>query len=101
MRTLLYISLIIFSFSCNSGQKGNDVGESDGEVIYQENCMLCHGEKGDEGRSGASDLSKSLMDNEQMKEVIVHGRKSMPPFDYLSDEEVKLVIKYIEERIIK
>ena len=71
-------------------------GNVDGKLVYEKNCMICHGEHGDEGNSGASDLSKSLMNEEQKVNTIKYGRGDMQPFDYLSEDEIGAVVDYIE-----
>ena len=48
MKLILLIPLIIFITGCNPGDKdnGSDSAALSGEVIYNKNCLGCHGSKG-------------------------------------------------------
>jgi cytochrome c5 len=74
----------------------NPNNENDGQAIYTANCKGCHGEDGSLGMSGAADLSKSVMDANNMMVVIKEGKGNMQAFDKLSDAQVQAVIKYVQ-----
>jgi mono/diheme cytochrome c family protein len=77
-----------------------------GEAVYQARCVLCHG--GD-GRSqttlgkqlGALDLHSPLVQKKtdaEIKNVILHGQKNMPPFDgQITSAEIDQVISHLRE----
>ena len=73
--------------------RGED-GELDGKLIYQHNCMVCHGETGNDGNPDAADLVHSLLDVEEMEKAVREGRGDMDPVD-LSKEETTAVIEYV------
>jgi mono/diheme cytochrome c family protein len=65
--------------------------------IYTNNCVVCHGEKGDKGLMGAPNLSNSSMTLEQRIEIIQNGKNTMPAFgSKLSSDEIKAVALYIQ-----
>lgn len=67
-----------------------------GTTIYERKCMSCHGTDGRLSLSGAKDLSSTSKSPEELKEVIINGKNSMPAFkDILSDEEIDAVNGYI------
>ena len=67
----------------------------DGEKIYKQYCVTCHGLYGDMGASGAYNLQESELTLEERINVITNGRKAMTAFQALLEEkEIKAVAKY-------
>ena len=70
----------------------------DGQKIYKQYCVTCHGLYGDMGASGAHDLTGSELTVEERIPVITKGRGAMTPFENLLDEdEIAAVAKYTLE----
>ena len=70
--------------------------EDEGKKLYLQYCVSCHGIDGKLGLSGATDLTQSELDLEQIQAIIRDGRKNMPPYkDVLTDEEIKKVGEYV------
>ena len=95
-----FFALFIFSvfvISCSTNSTSNGKILSGGE-LYNNRCVACHGAVGNAGISGARDLSKSTLDDNMARVVILHGKGSMPPFKtVLSPEEVELIVKHIQK----
>jgi len=69
-----------------------------GEKIYKQYCITCHGLYGDMGASGAYNLKESKLLLEERIAVITNGRNAMTPFKSLLDKkEIKAVAKYTME----
>ncbi len=71
--------------------------EVDGEKIYRQYCVTCHGVNGDMGASGAHDLTVSELTLEERIDVITNGREgtTMVGFKSLMNEEkIKAVAEY-------
>jgi mono/diheme cytochrome c family protein len=69
--------------------------EIDGEKIYKQYCVACHGLYGDMGASGAFNLRTSELNVEERVQVITNGRNAMTPFkSLLSEEKIQAVAKY-------
>ena len=67
-----------------------------GQAIYHNYCSLCHGNAGDAGLEGASDLTLSTLSDEETLAVIREGRKTMKAFhSRLSEAELLLVRDYV------
>ncbi|GJM36506.1 MAG: hypothetical protein DHS20C18_55070 [Saprospiraceae bacterium] len=67
----------------------------DGEKIYKQYCITCHGLYGDMGASGAFNLTTSALSLDERVLVITNGRNVMTPFkDLLSEEKIKAVAEY-------
>lgn len=67
----------------------------DGEKIYKQYCVACHGVYGDMGASGAFDLTSSDLSVEERVQVITNGRNAMTPFkSLLSEEKIRAVAEY-------
>ncbi len=68
----------------------------DGEKIYKNYCVTCHGISGDMGASGAFDLSVTTLTKEECIQVISKGRNLMTPFEaLLSPEKIEAVAEYV------
>jgi mono/diheme cytochrome c family protein len=77
-----------------------------GEAVYQARCVLCHGGDGHSQTTlgkqlAALDLHSpqvQKMTDAEMKKVILHGQKNMPPFDgQITSAEIDQVISHVRE----
>lgn len=75
-----------------------EAGNVNGMEIYKGKCVVCHGDNGKAGLSGASDLSATTLSADSMKQIILHGRNLMAPVD-VSDEQAAAVAAYVEGNI--
>ncbi|WP_170254496.1 c-type cytochrome [Phaeodactylibacter luteus] len=88
------------SASTTSGSSANAqavaaADKPDGEKIYKQYCVTCHGLYGDMGASGAFNLQESKLKLEERVAVITNGRNAMTAFEALLDaDEIKAVAKY-------
>ncbi|WP_066508346.1 cytochrome c [Rufibacter sp. DG15C] len=65
------------------------------KAIYTQLCATCHGEDGQKGMSGASNLQQSTLSVEDRKAVIANGRGLMPGFgSQLSEQEQEALAQY-------
>lgn len=64
--------------------------------LYTDNCARCHGENGDAMIMNASNLRGSVLSKEEMASVIRDGRKAMPAYKMLSDEEINGLAEYLQ-----
>lgn len=92
---------IFFMFSCNyysvNTENNNTSHVKTGKVIYQNECMMCHGENGKKRVLGAGDLSQSVLTISERIEIITYGKKSMPSFEQrLKSEQIREVAEYLE-----
>jgi cytochrome c5 len=70
--------------------------EHAGQEIYQILCNECHGDDGRKGLFKAPDLTKSVLDQTEMRSRILHGKGIMRGYEgELNDEQVDAVIEYI------
>lgn len=69
----------------------------DGEKIYKQYCVTCHGLYGDMGASGAANLQVSQLSVEERVKVVTNGREgtAMTSFSsLLSPEKIAAVAEY-------
>lgn len=67
----------------------------DGEKVYKQNCIACHGLYGDMGASGAFNLQTSELTVEERINVITNGRNTMAAWgSLLSEDQIKAVAEY-------
>lgn len=70
----------------------------DGEKIYKQYCVTCHGVYGDMAASGAFDLTASKLTEEERIAIVTNGREGtlMVGFKNILDEpKIKAVSEYI------
>ncbi|MEO0896741.1 MAG: c-type cytochrome [Bacteroidota bacterium] len=73
-----------------------------GQALYTRNCVVCHGEGGDLMASGAKNLKVTQLSNEEMTNLILNGKNSMPPYKDVpgyDEAGIKAVIAYINGKI--
>jgi mono/diheme cytochrome c family protein len=77
-----------------------------GEAVYQAHCVLCHGSDGHSQTAlgkqlGAIDLHSPPVQKKtdaEIRNVILHGQKNMPPFDgQITSAEIDQVISRVRE----
>lgn len=99
------ISLVaaLLMISCSPETKRESSAELDftitGKDLYEQNCANCHGGDGKLGNSGAFDLTKTALTRAEIEEVILEGRKAMPPFQELIANPTHLdsLVNYVEK----
>lgn len=73
-------------------------GTINAQVLYTDNCALCHGPDGKLGMAGAADLSKTQADKNTIQQTIINGKglmKSVP----LTPEQASAVAEYVETQL--
>jgi len=73
-------------------------GTSQGEQVYLQNCVGCHGPdrtgNGAAGIASLVDLGQRL-NRDQVLEVITHGRGMMPPWGFLTEQQREAVTGWL------
>jgi len=80
----------------------NEDGEPNGKAIYNQNCKVCHGGKGDLGVGEAADLSRSTKTFEEKLYIITNGSESRKMTSFkgvLTEKEISAVTAHIETLI--
>ena len=66
-----------------------------GQLIFQQNCVRCHGQDGRLGRNGAHDLTKSNLNAFGRNYLVVNGMGKMPAFaKKLTPAQIEQVVAY-------
>lgn len=99
----LIIFIVCFQLiSCSSEQNKKtslpqETSEEKGENLFILYCASCHGENGNLGSSGAKDLSKSILTEKEISEILTYGKNAMPPMSALLEtkENQNLVISHV------
>ncbi|MDQ2792780.1 MAG: cytochrome c [Bacteroidota bacterium] len=66
-----------------------------GQLIFQKNCVRCHGANGKRGANGAHDLTKSNLNEFGRTYLVTNGMGKMPAFGKkLTPEQVQQVVAY-------
>ncbi len=73
---------------------------ADGAKLYADNCVSCHGDKGQGGGPmNVAPLAKGIKgkSDADLAKVIKEGKDTMPPFAALSDDDVKALVATIKK----
>ena len=66
-----------------------------GQLLFQQNCVRCHGANGKRGLNGAHDLTKSNLNDFGRTYLVVNGLGKMPAFGKkLTVAQVQQVVAY-------
>ncbi len=103
LKNLAYISVSLIVLSaCTQGEintvdSGDKNAEVNGRLLYMNQCASCHGAKGNLGNSGSKDLSKSKLNEDAIMKIIMEGKGTMPPFEYLleTDQKREAVVQHV------
>ncbi|MEY4876901.1 MAG: hypothetical protein RL708_2050 [Bacteroidota bacterium] len=100
--TLLALTIV---FACNTppDKTGNVRLENDGDMIaygkniFGQQCQKCHGENGASIMPNIPNLTTTKLETEEdISNVIFHGRGNMPAFeDVIGEPEIRAVSLYI------
>jgi mono/diheme cytochrome c family protein len=110
-KILIFAALIGFVVACGGAEESTDGSAEaerttastaepaapapDGEKIYKQNCIACHGLYGDMGASGAFNLQTSELTLEERVNVITNGRNTMAAWgSLLKEDQIKAVAEY-------
>lgn len=103
LRIFTFLSAFLLVFSCQntSSHETPQAQETPAEKaasLYSMHCAQCHGEDGKLGSSGAKDLSKSQLTDNEIIQMIKKGKKAMPPMEALleTQENISLVAKHVK-----
>ncbi len=68
-----------------------------GKKVYESQCIICHGEKGDAKLAQSPDITLTKLDESSIGDLVYHGKGGMPPFkDKLGEPEINAVAKYVK-----
>lgn len=90
-KIILGLSLIALIYACNNTES------SDGQEIYNNVCVACHGADGTLGVNGAKDLTASELSLEERIAIVTDGKAGTTMISYksiLSEDEIEAVSKY-------
>ena len=93
------VSGLIALGSCEQPSMDNpETGEVNGEKIFQYYCTRCHGPKGDRMVGQAPDLTKSNIEDDAIRKMILYGSdKGMASYQSLiSEEELPALVEYVK-----
>ncbi len=71
--------------------------QTKGKAIYDIACARCHGEDGKAGYRKAKNLAISELSEDAKAGYIKMGRGIMPSYSYMKEEEIQVLVKYINK----
>ena len=91
---LILIGILLWAtLGCQKTSSDPSAQLAAGKTIFQDNCVLCHGADGKQIPAWRSKVQK--MSDEQIKNLIVNGGGTMPPFkDKLTPQQIDEVTAY-------
>jgi cytochrome c6 len=68
-----------------------------GKIIFQNNCIGCHGHDGKLGKHGAKNLQISKLNDSKLLKIVSDGKWVMPKWkNILTSEQLSAVIMYVK-----
>ena len=101
MHRLFFATALLASVSCGStaGPAPETVAmsaDSKGAELFNTNCALCHGRKGDLGMNGAKDLGLSTLTRAEMITLVTNGKGAMMPYkNVLTSKQIEAVVDHV------
>jgi cytochrome c6 len=69
--------------------------DTKGALVFNANCVLCHGRNGDLGMGGAKDLTLSMLSREEMIAIVTNGKGAMMPYrNVLTPKQIEQVVDH-------
>lgn len=69
---------------------------TEGEMVFNTNCAMCHGRKGDLGMSGAKDLVMSTLSRDEVTAIVTIGKGTMMPYGKtLTKKQIQAVADHV------
>lgn len=102
LRIVTLLSLLaLVLVSCEEPNPATDnpnYKDREGKLIYNENCLQCHGKDGEMGGSGAKDLSISKLKSKGIADIVKNGKNGMPRLGdkIYTEGEMSNVVKYVK-----
>jgi mono/diheme cytochrome c family protein len=97
-------SLLLISCAQENASTETSTKEISGAKIYNQWCVVCHGDKGNANIGGAKDLSISPLSSDEKKHIILNGstNKLMRGFQNdLSEQELEALLQHVESLVTK
>ncbi len=95
LKTLIFCVVFVLGFSLITCQSEKGKSNNKEEIIFQQNCALCHGLNGEKQLSGAKKLTESVISKDEIKVLVSNGMRQMPAFkERLTEKEIDLVSTY-------
>lgn len=101
MNRLLLATALLASVSCGSTagpapESATMSAEGKGAELFNANCALCHGRKGDLGMNGAKDLGLSSLTRVEMIAMVTNGKGAMMPYkNVLTPKQIEAVVDHV------
>lgn len=102
-KIITVLTLTILLAGCGTSEDKNTatketVSDAEpGELVYKQTCISCHGEDLSGRGSSAKDLSHigSKLSEEEIKNVVINGRRSMPAGLVKDEEDLDALAKWL------
>lgn len=101
MHRLLLATALLASVSCGSTagpapETAATNTDGKGAELFNTNCALCHGRKGDLGMNGAKDLGLSTLTRAEMITLVTNGKGAMMPYkNVLTSKQIEAVVDHV------
>lgn len=93
----LLVVAYMLAYKAKETKAGEVIVAVNGKEIFEQKCVLCHGNDGKLGASGAKDLTATQVDHTGILTLLNEGKNAMPSFKgTLSVEQMEAVTNYIE-----
>lgn len=95
-RTIVPLLLLLLACSATPGDPAQLDTMPAGERLFRAQCVLCHGNDGKLGLSGAKDLTRSELTREEMIALVSQGKGAMMAYrNVLRPAEIEAVVDHV------
>lgn len=96
--TLLSMIITAALLACGSAsmEDADAPPPTEGEMVFNTNCAMCHGRKGDLGMSGAKNLVTSALSRDEVIAMVTNGKGTMMPYGkMLTKKQIEAVADHV------
>lgn len=100
----VFLSTIFLTLACENNRVGDSENISEGELIYNKHCVICHGKDGQLGAAKAKNLATSTLSLEESMQAIRQGspQMGMPAYEKRLDVmQIKALTIHIKSLRVK
>lgn len=93
----IFVVVLFLGLACTEAEGNKNIQPiPEGQRLFEQYCISCHGKAGNAGLNGAENLIESTISEGEIISVITYGRGGMMPYNkILKAEQIEEVKNYV------